>query len=270
MKKSFWAGLLCLCGAPVWAQTSVWQLWPGMECKAAVTDTATEEGVVRLTQVTCPTLAVYKPASGSGNGTGIVICPGGGYQILAYDKEGTDIASWLAGQGYTAFVLAYRVPDRRNEALQDLQRAVRMVRGCMPDLKRVGVMGFSAGASLSARLSARFAERLYVPVDGNDSCSARPDFCALIYPAYLDGGPGRTLTPELVLPEQIPPMFIFATADDGYSNSALVMAGALRDRKTPVELHLYPKGGHGYGMRRTAGKIWPSLMAKWLESVMTE
>ena len=73
-------------------------------------------------------------ASGSGNGTGIVICPGGGYQILAYDKEGTDIANWLAGQGYTAFVLAYRVPDRRNEALQDLQRAVRMVRGCMPDL----------------------------------------------------------------------------------------------------------------------------------------
>lgn len=247
-------------------------VWPGKvpgelkEKRVAVKDMKTEPGVIRFTEVTNPTLAVYPP-KGKANGVGVIVCPGGGYGILAYDKEGTDIAKWLTSQGFTAFVLAYRVPGKPDGALQDIQRAVRVVRQKYSDngIHTIGAIGFSAGASLSARAATRFAEELYSHVDVADQLSCRLDFALLIYPAYLDGGPNRSLTPELKLSAETPPMFLFATADDAYANSALVMAQALRDHKIPVELHLIPKGGHGYGMRSGAGLRWPSLAEAWLK-----
>ena len=127
-------------------------------------------------------------------------------------------------------------------------------------------MGFSAGGSLSARASTNFNKKTYVPVDNLDSLSCRPSFTMLIYPAYLDQGPNLTLTPELELSKDVPPIFIFQTADDPYGNSALVMAGALRNAKLPVELHLLSTGGHGYGLRpgKIAAETWPVLAEKWL------
>ena len=135
----------------------------------------------------------------------------------------------------------------------------------------MGVMGFSAGGSLSARAATMASNKTYQPIDKTDSLSCRPDFALLIYPAYLDLGNNRSLTPELIVNQQTtPPMFIFATADDTYGNSALVMTTALRDSKIPVELHFMPKGGHGYGLRpgNIAAETWPELAEKWLKRMI--
>lgn len=264
------------CTLALWAlsttaqQLRVIDLWPGnvpgaVKVKQApVTDSKSEAGVIRVTEVTNPTLTVYSPAEAK-NGIGVVVCPGGGYGILAYDKEGTEIAQWLAKQGFTAFVLAYRVPQQQAGALQDIQRAIRLVRQEYKELNKVGAIGFSAGASLSARAATRFGEETYTKVDRADDLSCRPDFAMLIYPAYLDQGENRTLTPELTVSAQTPQMFLFATSDDSFGNSALVMAQALRDHKIPVELHFMATGGHGYGMRNGAGLIWPPLAETWLK-----
>lgn len=276
MKKLIMACLLALSieqGKAQQAESPI-NVWPGkipgatQAPKAPVTDQKSESGTLRITEVTNPTLEVHLPTV-PGNGAAVIICPGGAYSVLAYDKEGTDVARWLADQGFTAFTLAYRVPNQQEGALQDIQRAIRLVRH-QYKLQTVGVIGFSAGASLSARAATRFTESLYPPVDKIDKLSCRPDFALLIYPAYLDQGPDRSLTPELTLTPQTPPMFIFATSDDYYGNSALMMAQALRDHKLPVELHFLARGGHGYGMRRGPGLIWPGLAQTWLTNTMGE
>lgn len=198
----------------------------------------------------------------------IIICPGGGYSILAIDLEGTEIAQWLNSLGYTAYVLRYRVPKDRTGALQDAQRAIRIVRHQNPG-KQIGIMGFSAGASLSARAATRSQSPSYTPIDEIDKESCRPDFFGLIYPAYLDEGPNHTLTPELTIDENTPRCFIFQTTVDPYGNSSFVFGQALRFHQIPVELHIYPTGVHGYGLRTKmaeAGGIWPKLMGKWLKT----
>lgn len=233
----------------------------------------TDRNVLRLTNVTNPSLIVFKPDSTKSNGIGIIVCPGGGYNILAADLEGYEIAEWLTSLGYTAFVLHYRVPKKEEGALNDIQRAIRFVRskainfGLNSD--SIGVMGFSAGGSLCARASTRFKEDTYKKIDEIDDFSSRPDFSLLIYPAYLDKGEHKTVTPELTITEDVPPFFIFATADDFYGNSALVMAGALRDAKVPVDLHFLNNGGHGYGLRsgNIAAETWPTLAEAWLETL---
>jgi acetyl esterase/lipase len=203
----------------------------------------------------------------------VIVCPGGGYSILAIDKEGYEIAEWLNTLGFSAFVLQYRVPKKQEGALQDAQRAIRIVRsnakkwGLNPD--KIGIMGFSAGGSLSARASTMYNVKTYDAVDKSDALSCKPDFALLIYPAYLDRGENRSLTPELDVNSETPPTFIFQTADDRLANSALVYAQALRDAKVPVELHLLPEGGHGYGMRSgiDAAETWPKLAGKWLKKL---
>ncbi len=251
-------------------------LWPGnvpgeIESKhEPVTTPDHSRDVIRLTDVTNPAFRVYKPIHENNLGTGIIICPGGGYSILAYNLEGSEIAEWFTKQGITVFVLEYRVPKKQKQALMDIQRAIRIIRNdtIKYGLKgnRIGVMGFSAGGSLSARAATLYSKRSYLPLDQIDSLSCRPNFAMLIYPAYLDQGVERALTPELIVNISTPPMFIFATADDGYSNSALVMATALRDAKVPVELHLMAVGGHGYGLRsgNPAAEKWPEMAKKWL------
>lgn len=258
-------------------QPTIIHLWPGTvpgETKPKAADIISDDrdgNVIRIATVTDPVLEVFEPQGGNKTGASVVVCPGGGYQILAIDLEGYEIAKWLNGLGITAFVLHYRVPENPAGALQDAQRAIRVVRdnyvNRTPYLKKIGIIGFSAGGSLSARASTRYQDKVYEPVDAADQLSARPDFTMLIYPAYLDEGPARNLTPEIKIDSLAPPMFLFATADDPYGNSALVMAGALRDQKVPVELHFLPTGGHGYGVRpgNPAAETWPVLATSWLK-----
>lgn len=251
-------------------------LWPGQvpgetKAKHAPVKTDNTSGdVIRLTDITDPAIIVYPASKENNNGAGIVVCPGGGYNILAIDKEGYEIAEWLNKLGFSAFVLQYRVPKKEKGALQDVQRAIRIVRINAKkwnlNTDKLGVMGFSAGGSLSARASTMFNNKTYEGIDGIDETSCKPNFALLIYPAYLDAGEDRTLTPELSVNADTPPTFIFQTADDRLANSALVYAQALRDSKVPVELHLLPTGGHGYGMRpgNAAAETWPKLAEKWL------
>ena len=252
-------------------------LWPNKvagqiaEKKEATQSLNKSGNVLRLAEVTNPAIVVFEPEASNNNGVEIIVCPGGGYGILAIDLEGYEIAAWLNELGFTAYVLQYRIPNKRKEALFDLQRAIRVIRSKTAkanlNTRKLGVLGFSAGGSLSARASTRFDKETYAETDATDSISSRPDFALLIYPAYLDEGENRQLTPELLVNNKTPPMFIFATADDRYANSALVMATVLRDYKVPVELHLLPKGGHGYGLRpgNIAAEAWPTLVELWLQ-----
>ncbi|MEI6139984.1 MAG: alpha/beta hydrolase [Mariniphaga sp.] len=256
-------------------------LWPDKvpgetESKHDPVQTPNKDGdVVRLTDVTNPAFFVFKPSAEKSIGAGVIVCPGGGYNILAINKEGYEVAEWLNRQGITAFVLEYRVPKKQEGALMDVQKAIRLIRSNTDSYgikyNKLGVMGFSAGGSLSARAATLASNKTYLPIDKTDSLSCRPDFALLIYPAYLDLGNNRSLTPELIVNQQTtPPMFIFATADDTYGNSALVMTTALRDAKVPVELHFMPKGGHGYGLRpgNIAAETWPGLAEKWLKKII--
>jgi acetyl esterase/lipase len=273
--------LLFMTGSETFSQDKdLIYLWPGkvpgeMKEKSVPIIAASEnDNIIRISEVTDPAVEVFLPEKSARNGAAVIVCPGGGYQILAYDLEGTEVAAWLNRNGYTAFVLQYRVPQKKERALQDIQRAIRLVRknavkyGIDPE--KIGVMGFSAGGSLTARASTLFKSKTYSPVDKTDSLSCRPSFAMLIYPAYLDQGPGLSLTPELALGSEVPPVFIFQTADDEYGNSAIVMAQSMRNAKLPVELHLLPAGGHGYGLRpgNVAAETWPALAEKWMKRVI--
>ncbi len=258
------------------AQQDTIYLWPGevpgeTETKHDPVPTPDiSRGVIRITDITNPALIVFKPEKSVAKGSSIIVCPGGAYKYLAVNIEGYEIAKWLSTLGFTAYVLQYRLPDKREEALADIQRAIRIVRQQSLDSKeKIGIMGFSAGGSLCANAAVRFDEEIYSKTDHIDLFSCRPDFAMLIYPAYLDEGEGRTLTPSLKITDNTPPIFIFGTADDIYGNSALVMTGALRDKQIPVELHILSNGGHGYGLRpgNIAAETWPKLAESWLESL---
>ncbi|MGK0238003.1 MAG: acetyl esterase/lipase [Candidatus Pelagisphaera sp.] len=223
-----------------------------------------------ITKVTAPSLTVYKPDPSIKNKAAIIICPGGAYNRLAINSEGSMVAERFSQLGYTTFVLQYRVPKNQDGALQDAQRAIRYVRSHSKefdiDADKIGILGFSAGGSLSARVSTRYLEKVYDPVDLWDHFSARPDFSILIYPAYLDRGPKKSLTPELTIDERTPPMFLFVAADDRFVNSSLVMSSALNAKKVPFELHILPEGGHGFGLKtgHRAAETWPKLCETWL------
>ena len=232
-----------------------------------------------LSNVSDPTLAVYKPAPEKDTGTTVVVFPGGGYYILAIDLEGTEACAWLNSIGATAVLVKYRVPRREGLApyaapLQDAQRAVGIVRAHASewriDPKRIGVMGFSAGGNLCAVLSSKAAERTYPRVDGSDDVSCGPDFQLLIYPAYLvPDNDLHTLAPEVAVSAATPPSFMVMAVDDPiHVENVLAYAGALKEAKVPFELHVYPKGGHGYGLRPDGNTVtsWPARAENWLRS----
>ena len=233
--------------------------------------------VVRLGNVSVPTITLFRPDRAVDTGAAVIVCPGGGYSILAMDLEGTEVCQWLNSIGVNAVLLKYRVPARAGEEryaapLQDAQRALGLVRSHATEWKldphRIGIMGFSAGGHLSAAASTRFALRTYEPVDAADQVSCRPDFTLLIYPAYLvhpDTGPA--LAPELTVTSNTPPTFLFQAEDDGvHVECSLYYYLALKQAKVPAEMHLFPAGGHGYGLRGTeaAPAAWPKLAADWL------
>jgi acetyl esterase/lipase len=238
------------------------------------------DDTIRLANVTRPTLTVFLPPASKNTGAAVVICPGGGYSILAFNKEGTEVAEWLNSIGVAGIVLKYRVPARKGRErfeapLQDAQRALGIVRQrarewhIQPD--RIGVLGFSAGGHLAATLSNQYAKRTYPRVDDADDVSCRPDFAVLVYPAYLVGRKeGTTLAPEVAVSSNTPPTFLVQTEDDGVRvECSLFYYLALRDAKVPAEMHLYPDGGHGYGLRPSSHTVstWPQRAEQWFRTL---
>lgn len=214
-------GLLIAPALAAESSPTVINVWPGLapgETTSQTGTSTTQGGVTRMTDVTQPQLLVFQP-EGKGPHPAVMICPGGAYGILATDLEGTEVAHWLNGLGFVAAVLHYRVPNKREGADQDAQRALSLLRSRASefgiDPNRLGVMGFSAGGHLSARLATGFAQRAYPPIDAVDSVSCRPDFALLIYPAYLADKAGG-IAPEVKPQAGAPPMFLAQTADDPY------------------------------------------------------
>ncbi len=235
--------------------------------------------LIRLGNVSVPTLTVYPPKTPN-TGAAIVVFPGGGYNILAIDLEGTEVCDWLNSAGITCVLVKYRVPGtgpypKSDAALQDAQRAMGIVREHAAewhiDPKRIGVLGFSAGAHLSAAISTHYDKRLYDAVDAADQLSCRPDFALIIYPGYLaladkDFAPNPEINPTA----DTPPTFIVQAEDDPvHVENATVYFLQLKKAKVPAELHIYAEGGHGYGLRPTKLPVttWPQTAQIWLHTI---
>ena len=229
-----------------------------------------DDGTQRISLVTEPTITLFRAPAGKANGAAVLICPGGGYNILAWDKEGTEIAEWLNTLGVTGAVLKYRVPRRDKDAphaapLQDAQRALRLMRQHAKeweiDPKRIGILGFSAGGNLAVMAGTHWSETTYPKQDAADDLGCRPDFLIPIYPAYLgdEKNPGP-LSPLVRVTRETPPTFCAVTHDDQLrgANAALFYV-ELKKAGVPAELHIYTKGGHGYGMRSSDNPVsqWP-------------
>ncbi|WP_425617462.1 alpha/beta hydrolase [Anatilimnocola sp. NA78] len=233
--------------------------------------------IIKLTNVTTPQLAVFEPPTEKHTGCALIICPGGGHHILAYDHEGTECAEYFAARGVTAFVLKYRVPFRNPEkrweaAVQDAQRAVSLVRSRASEWKldpaQIGILGFSAGGETAGLTAILHQQRQYEAIDKTDEASCRPDFAALIYAGGFENKKQPwTLQEHVKVDASTPPMFFVHAQDDNVSvaNSVLVFT-ELKKAKIPAELHVYATGGHGYGMRQTGHPVneWPARCADWL------
>jgi acetyl esterase/lipase len=240
-----------------------------------------------------PLLTVWRPPAGTANGTGVVICPGGGYTVLAVELEGTEVARWLNGLGVTAFVLRYRLKGWGHPApLRDALRALRLVRSRAEEFgvraDRLGILGFSAGGHLAAS-----ASTLYDDAEGRtgarlDAVSARPDFTVLLYPVIsLAAAPAHRgsrlnllgsdpdpallekLSPERQVTAATPPAFLMHTAVDPTvpAENSVLYHEALRAAGVPAELRIYAQGPHGVGLRpeHEAGRLWPAACAAWLK-----
>jgi acetyl esterase/lipase len=252
---------------------------PEIDTTSAKDNLIAGKPLIRLGNVSAPTLTVYAPKQ-KNTGAAIVVFPGGGYHILAIDLEGTEVCEWLNSAGITCVLVKYRVPDsgpypKSSAALQDAQRALGIVRSRAAewhiDPKRIGVLGFSAGAHLSAALSTHFEQRLYDPVDDADKVSCRPDFAVIVYPGYLALSE-QNFAPnaEIHVTSQTPPSFIVQAEDDPvHVENSTVYFLALKNAKVPAEMHLYANGGHGYGLRRTELPVtaWPKLVETWLQTI---
>lgn len=229
---------------------------------------------INVNDVWAPGIEVFPAPADKNTGAAVIVCPGGCYSFLSYTMEGTEMAPWLNALGVTCVVLKYRVPARpgarRGEMeLMDAQRALSLVRSRAAewalDPGRIGIMGFSAGAHLSA-VSANAPRRTYVPVDAVDEHCCRPDFTILLYSAYIfetDAENG----PEIAVTRATPPAILIHAADDPYPvESSIVYYNAMRKAGVPVELHLYATGGHGYGLRPTGYpcQTWTTCVAEWL------
>jgi len=234
--------------------------------------------VIRLGNVSDPTITVYAAPRDKNTGCGILVCPGGAYHILAMDLEGTEVCEWLNSIGVNAFLLKYRIPARKGQErhqapLQDSQRAMGLIRAHAEqwNLKKLGILGFSAGGHLTAMTSTQFGKRTYDPVDQADQQNCRPDFAVLIYPAYLvDQADWAKLTPGLTVASNTPPTFLLQTQDDGVGIwNTLGYGMALQKAKVPFEMHIYPTGGHGYGLRVTDRPVtlWPKEVEVWLRQI---
>lgn len=266
----------------------VLDVWPGdppgkTEAAGEEKDTTGPKGglvagksVIRLGNVSKPTLTVYRPAKDKDTGACVLICPGGAYRILAMDLEGTEVAEWLVKHGVTAVVLKYRVPAQGGEpkhvaALMDAQRALSLIRANARDWgidpRRVGQLGFSAGGHLTVA-TATASKRMYEPIDAADKLGCKPNFCVVIYPGYLANKQKDALAEGIKVTKDTPPMFLAHAKNDPvpYQNSEL-MAKALKEAGVAHALHLYETGGHGFGLRATKEPAtrWPAECEKWMK-----
>jgi acetyl esterase/lipase len=240
--------------------------------------------------VALPTMTVYAP-TGRNTGAAVVVFPGGGFEILAMDLEGTEVCDWLTSAGITCVLLKYRVPSEPydwhcdcrpdnlmvpRQALEDAQRTMGLVRmharEWRIDPQKVGVIGFSAGGFLVAEISTHFARRLYKPVDDADKESARPDFAIAIYPGHIATEDGKQrLNKNVTVSHDTPPTFLLQAEDDKVDGvqQSLVYYAALKQAGVPVEMHLYAQGGHAFGLRPTSLPItgWPRLVETWLQTI---
>jgi len=299
--------LLLIC-AGAHAAPMVWEpgaghtqipLWPGTPPDAqpmpGSEDTKSDpkaliggKSMLSVTNVAQPTITVYAPKE-KNTGAAVVVFPGGGFQILAIDLEGTEVCDWLTSRGVTCVLLKYRVPSEPYRwqcdcrphnralsvpALQDAQRALRLVRAHAAewriDPRKIGVLGFSAGGYLVAEVSTNFKRRVYAPIDGADKESSRPDFALAIYPGHL-ATDQDTLNPHVPVSRETPPTFLLQAEDDHVDGvqQALVYYTALKNAGVPTEMHLYAHGGHAFGLRPTSNPItrWPALAETWMSTI---
>jgi acetyl esterase/lipase len=241
-----------------------------------------------ISNVSRPTMTVY-PAQGKNTGAAVVVFPGGGYEILAIDLEGSEVCDWLTPKGITCVLLKYRVPAPRSApywgaypqspiALEDAQRTVGLVRYHAAewhiDPHKIGVLGFSAGGHLAAAMSVHFEQRLYKAMDAADRESCRPDFAVALYPGHLAFSENvLNLNPDISshISRQTPPTFLLQAEDDHVDNvnDSLSYYIGLKKAGVPVEMHLYAKGGHAFGLRRTKFPItaWTQLVETWLRTI---
>jgi len=277
------------------AQTPLWpgtppdmQAMPGPEVVKTSAKRLAGKTVTSVSNVSRPTMTVYAP-QGRNTGAAVLVIPGGGFEILAMDLEGTEICDWLTARGITCVLLKYRVPSapydwhsnsRPNNyqvptmALEDVQRAMGLVRFHAKDWhidpRKVGVVGFSAGGYLVAEISTHFDKRLYKPMDAADKESCRPDFAMAIYPGHLTLDNG-TLNPNVPVTRDTPPTFIVQAEDDDVDGvqQALTYFTALKAAGVPTEMHLYAQGGHAFGVRRTNLPIthWTDLADTWMHTI---
>lgn len=236
---------------------------PGKGAKEAEAERPSKDAFHRITNVSRPTLTLFPAPKKDAPAPAMIVCPGGGYGYVVVDKEGSEIAAWLNTNGISALVLKYRTPNNRDGALQDLQRSLSLARANAKkwniDPQRLGVIGFSAGGNLAAKAATLFTQRTYPTIDDADRQSCRPEFAALVYPAYLDRD-------KLVAPPNTPPTLIVHSEDDSkYVAGSKLFHATLDAAKISNELKLYPTGGHGYGLHcDRAAKIWPDDAVRWL------
>jgi acetyl esterase/lipase len=299
MKKILYTVSLIALSLSAMAQNETIMLWPAGKIPNAIPNTLEEKavttgGITRLSDVTVPNMVAFIPAKDKATGAAVLICPGGGYGILAYDHEGTDLAAWFKERGIAAFVLKYRLPNEKamthqhEVPLMDAMQGMKMIRknankyNVKPD--QIGIMGFSAGGHLAATLSTHFDR------GANASEEAKPNFALLLYPVitflpeFAHGGSRKNLlgpdesdelvnyySNELMVSPSTPPTFLVHAEDDGgvpVENSINYFL-ALKQYKIPAELHIYPTGGHGFALK-TAGKgsvdTWTIAMENFLKS----
>ncbi|AOR65192.1 pectin acetylesterase PaeX [Pectobacterium wasabiae] len=289
----------------------VFPVWPHGDAPGASSSTVQPQLVERSKDaalpdraamgIRSPEITVYQAEKP--NGMALLITPGGSYQRVVLDKEGSDLAPFFNQQGYTLFVMTYRMPGEGHKEgadapLADAQRAIRTLRANADkwhiNPQRIGIMGFSAGGHVAASLGTRFAQSVYPAMDAIDSVSARPDFMVLMYPVIsmqadiAHAGSRKQLigeqpteaqvirySPEKQVTAQTPPTFLVHAVDDPSVSvdNSLVMFNALRGEKIPVEMHLFEKGKHGFGLRGTKGlpaAAWPQLLDNWLQTLPIE
>lgn len=303
----FFILLLFVCvnaSAQVWQPSSGHTqilLWPAGKMPDAIPVTKPEsvtisknliagKPITDVWDVTQPTITIYSPIT-KNTGAAVMVFPGGGFHGLAIDLEGTEICEWLASQGITGILLKYRVPNsgpnwneqckcevqpKAPTALEDAQRALGLVRLNAAkwhiNPNKIGVIGFSAGGYMVADISTHFKKRAYSPVDAADKESCRPDFAIALYPGHMQmEGKPFVLNPNIRFTKETPPTFLLQAEDDPVDSidySLLYYIG-LKNAGVPVEIHLYAKGGHAFGLRRTHFEIthWPKLVERWLKSI---
>jgi acetyl esterase/lipase len=301
MKPFPLAGLLIFACCCAHAQTNLWQpsrghtqipIWPGTppdahpapgpEYVRTETNLVAGKPINFVYNVSQPTMTVYSP-KGKNTGAAVIIFPGGGYQLLAIDLEGTEICDWLNGQGITAVLLKYRVPNHREGdygeapmALEDSQRTISLIRSQAAQWhiapNKIGVIGFSAGGHLVTATSTHFDKRSYAPVDAADKQSCRPDFAIACYPGHLwDRDTPCELNPNVTITTNTPPTFITQAEDDPTDNvnNSIMYFINLKKANVPAEMHLFAHGGHGFGLRPTKNPIthWPALAETWLKTI---